>query len=104
MTGGTVHVYRGQRKIPVSYSSGQNKVNVPFAFRFRATVLAFKRNAKRTLNGRKKDATKRIRFDIVGRNLPFYGTIDMCVPGRYSRRGGVATARVARRPSLSLFT
>ena len=65
-------------------SSDQNKVNVPFAFRFRATVLAFKRNAKRTLNGRKKDATKRIRFDIVGRNLPFYGTIDMCacMPGQ----------------------
>ena len=61
--------------LSLSYSSGQNKVNVPFAFRFRATVLAFKRNAKRTLNGRKKDATKRIRFDIVGRNLPFYGTI-----------------------------
>ena len=64
------------------YSSGQNKVNVPFAFRFRATVLAFKRNAKRALNGCKKDATKSIRFDIVGRNLPFYGKIDMCARAR----------------------
>ena len=36
------------------YSSGQNKVNVPFAFCFRATVLVFKRNAKRTLTDARK--------------------------------------------------
>ena len=46
-----------QRSISI-YSSGQNKVNVPFPFHFRATVLAFKRNA-------------------------FYGTIDTCVPNNY---------------------
>ena len=43
----------------VSYSSGQNKVNVRLACNDRATVIALERNGKKTENG---NAFRRTRF------------------------------------------
>ena len=87
----------------VTYSSGLNIVNVPFAFCFRATVLAFKRNAKWTQERHKLNASISILWD--GIYLFTVRSTRVC-PISYSRPSvrGVAIRARSSTPFLSLFT